>query len=77
MENKFVVVFLDEQGNEKSRKEFKTYKDISQQLNINYHLVRDIHLIGQGQKTKKFYHKDLTTSLKKIQILSIEKKFDF
>lgn len=77
MENKFVVVFMDEEGNEKYRKEYKTYKDISQQLKINYHLVRDIHLIGEGQKTKKFLHKDLSTLMKKIKILSVEKNFDF
>jgi hypothetical protein len=77
MENKFIVVFLDEEGNEKSRKEFKTYREISKQLNINYHLVRDIHLIGQGEITKKFYHKDLTTLLKKIKIINVEKTFDF
>ena len=64
---------MDEQGNEKYRKESKTYKDLSQQLNIDYHLVRDIHLIRQGQKAKKFLHKDLSTLLKKIKILNVEK----
>jgi hypothetical protein len=77
MENKFEVIFLDSDGNEKSRKQFKTYKEISEVLKINYHLVRDICLICKGDKNKKFYHKDLSILLKKIKIIEIEKTFDF
>lgn len=77
MSNKFLVSFLDAEGNTTKTEEFKSYKNIADKLNIGYHIVRDIHLIGLGQKTKKFYHKDLTTLLKKIKITTIEKTYDF
>lgn len=74
---KFQVIFLDENGNEKSKRDFKSYKDISENLNIGYHLVRDLHLISIGKKTKKFYHKDLQKLMTKIKIIEIEKEFNF
>ncbi len=76
METNFTVIFLNEEGQEKNRKEYKTYSEISKELNLGYHLVRDICLLGQGLKTKKFKHQKLINLMKKIQIKPKEISFD-
>lgn len=70
--NKFLVHLLNEDGSTKETKEFKSYKEITENLNIEYFLVRDINQITEGIKSKKFYHNNLSQLLKKIKIETIK-----
>lgn len=69
---KFEVVLLNEDGSVKESKQFKSYKDISDSLNIAYHLVRDINQISDGVMTKKFYHNQLNELLAKLKIHTVK-----
>ncbi len=70
--NKFEVVLLNADGTVKETKQFKSYKDISESLNIAYHLVRDINQICDGTLNKKFYHNQLNDLLTKLKIISVK-----
>ena len=69
---KFEVVLLNEDGTVKESKQFKSYKEISESLNIAYHLVRDINQISDGVMTKKFYHTQLNELLNKLKIHTVK-----
>jgi len=66
--NKFEVVLLNADGTVRESKQFKSYKEISESLNIAYHIVRDINQISDGTMSKKFYHNQLTELLTKMKI---------
>ena len=72
--NKFEVVLLNDDGTESGTRLFKSYKEITETLNIDYHLVRDINRICDGKLNKKFYHNQLNVLLKKIKIKTILQK---
>lgn len=69
---KFIVYLLNEDGTIKETKQFKSYKEITKNLNIEYFLVRDINQITEGKKTKKFCHNNLSELLKRIKIETIK-----
>lgn len=71
--NKYIVIFLKSDGTEDKSKEYKSFKEIENELGLNYHDVREIHKITNNKINKKFLHDNLKLLSQKIQIKSIIK----
>lgn len=74
--NKFTVVWLNENGEELRKKEFKSFREIENELNLDYHVIRELNKISDGVVTKKFLHPTLNILSKKIKIYSIIKSLN-
>ena len=71
MRTKYIVEFYDENGELEKTHECKTYREMAQITDIEYHNIRTLHMIGNGTLTKKFMHPTLTKLQKKIKIIDI------
>jgi hypothetical protein len=69
--NKFNVQWLKEDGSVDKQQEFKSFKAIESALNLDYHVIRELHKITDGKVQKKFTHDNLKKLSKKLKILSI------
>jgi hypothetical protein len=76
-QNKFRVEIFNDDNEKIKEKEYKSYTDIAQELDISYYDVRNIHLTTENKSTKKYIHNNLKELLKNIKIYSIKpvKKF--
>lgn len=69
--NKFNVQWLKQDGSVDKQQEFKSFKEIQNALQLDYHVIRELHKITDGKIEKKFTHDHLTKLSKKLKILSI------
>lgn len=74
--NKFNVIVYNEDGSIRNSKEFKSYQDIANTLNIDYYTVREINRITEGQAQKKFLHSHIKELMKTIKIETIKQTFN-
>ena len=56
-----------------AEKNYKSYRDIANVLHLEYHQVRELHLLNTNPK--KFLHPALKMLSSKYKILSIEPEF--
>ena len=68
---KFTLVVLKDDGTTQT-KNYKSYKEIADALSLDYHKVRELHLLTTNPK--KFLHSGLKTLSQKYKIISIEQK---
>jgi len=68
---KFTLIVSKDDGTTQT-KNYKSYKEIAEVLGLNYHQVRELHLLET--RPKKFLHLALKTLSAKYKIISIEKK---
>ena len=68
-QNKFKLIITKQDG-ETQEKDFKSYKEIANALNIEYHQVRELHLLSTNPK--KFLHSGLKILSSKFKIISNE-----
>jgi hypothetical protein len=71
--NKFNVVWLNEDGSVNRNKEYKSFREIEADLKLDYHVIRELNKISDGTITRKFLHPNLNIISKKIKIYSIIK----
>lgn len=71
--NKFNVVWLNEDGTENRSKEYKSFREIEIDLKLDYHVIRELNKISDGIVTRKFLHPNLNIISKKIKIYSVIK----
>ena len=69
--DKFTVQWLKEEGSVDKEKTFKSFKEIETYLQLDYHVIRELHKITDGKVKKKFTHDNLKKLSKKLKILSI------
>ena len=65
--DKFILTINTGKGGEIERR-YKTYKEIAEALQVDYHMVRQLHLIS----TKRFLHPGLKLLSSKYSIKSID-----
>ena len=73
-QNKFLVIVYDKNTGEQigDVKAFKSYKDIANAYNLEYHQVRELHLHQSEKHKKKFLHSTLQALGKQIKIMNVE-----
>jgi hypothetical protein len=71
--NKFNVIWLDAEGNVHKEQQYKSFKEIEEELGLDYHVVREINKISDNKITKKFLHDNLKELSKKVRINTIIK----
>lgn len=76
MNFKFTLKVLDESGNVKKEKVYKTLREIAKDLNIDYHQVRELNKITEGKINKKFLHSTLKELSEVIKIYDIKYKLN-
>lgn len=69
---KFNVVWLNDNGEEKQTKQYKSFKEISEDLHLEYHLIRELNKISDGTVQRKFLHPNLKYLSTKLKIESIK-----
>ena len=70
-QEKFQLIITKDDG-EIQEKNFKSYKDIAIALKLEYHQVRELHLLSTNPK--KFLHTGLKLLSTKYKIVSIAKE---
>jgi len=68
--NKFKVVIYENE-NIKSEKEYKSYKEICKELNIEYHQAQEINKRCENLVNRKFTHPHTAELLKTVKIYNI------
>ena len=71
MRDRFIVNMYDENEELKSSIVCKSYRQIAKETGEEYHVCRNIHLIGNGTIVKKFVHPMMKKLQKRLQILDI------
>jgi hypothetical protein len=74
--NKFLVKILNDDKTVKSEKEYKSFREIQADLNIDYHVIREINKITDGDIIKKFTHNTITELYEKLKIYKIKMKYN-
>ena len=74
--NKFLVKIFNDDKTLKSEKEYKSFKEIQADLNIDYHVVREINKITDGAIVKKFTHATITELFEKLKIYKLKTKYN-
>ena len=74
--NKFLVKVFNDDKTVKSEKEYKSFRDIEAELNIDYHVIREIHRISEGVIVKKFTHATITELVEKLKIYKLKMKYN-
>ncbi len=69
---KFIVDILDSDGNEKSKTEYKSFKEIAEALSLDYHIVRELNRMTESKIIKKFTHDNIKHLYKYIKIYNIK-----
>ena len=67
--DKFKLILTKEDGTT-SEKNYKSYREIANALQLEYHQIRELHLLSTHPK--KFLHSTLKTLSSKYKIISIE-----
>jgi hypothetical protein len=67
---KFVVAIETEKG--KTETNFKSFRDISESLNIDYHIARELNRMTENKVMKKFTHDNMKELFTKIKIYTIK-----
>ena len=67
-QNKMKLIITKDDGSV-SEKDFKSYRDIATALKLEYHVIRELHLLSTIPK--KFLHSGLKTLSKTYKIISI------
>ena len=71
MRDKFILETYNEDGEMIDSQIYKTYKQISYDINTSYANVKTINRITENILTKKFTHRQLTELLKRYKIRDI------
>ena len=74
--NKFIVRLFNDDKTLKSEKEYKSFRDIQAELNIDYHIIREIHRISEGIIVKKYTHNTITELCEKLKINKLKMKYN-
>jgi hypothetical protein len=72
----FKVQILNEDSSIKSEKLYKSLKEISTELKLDYYIVRELNKITDEIIKKKFLHPNMSLLSKKIKIFSLRKKLN-
>ena len=67
---KFVVAIETEKG--KTETNFKSFKDISESLNIDYHIAREFNRMKENKFMKTFTYDNMKELFTKIKIYTIK-----
>ena len=70
MKDKFILEIYDDEDNLITSTVYKSYKDICEKTNIEYHNCRTIHSICMGDVQPKYVHKTLKQSKSKTYVQS-------
>ena len=70
--NKFKLEVFNEDGTLHSTKEYKSYKDIASDLNLDYHIIRQLQMLTEGKIQRKFMHPQMSDLYAKIKIYNIK-----
>ena len=73
--DKFIVTVYDDSEQVVSEQRFKSYREIAEKYNIEYHQALSIHKYHEG-KQFKFMHATLADLVKKLKIVSIKKELN-
>ena len=71
MKVKYILELYDNDGELISSDKYKTYREIAQITNEEYHNCRAIHMIGNGTSKKKFLHPTLLKLQMKMKIIDL------
>ena len=74
--NKFIVRLFNDDKTLKSEKEYKSFRDIQAELNIDYHIIREIHRISEGIIVKKYTHNTIAELYEKLKIHKLKMKYN-
>jgi hypothetical protein len=70
--NKFRVCILDESGNVSEERTYKSLSSISEELKLDYHVVRRVHRLCNGEATvKRTLQNEMRQVMKRLQIFEI------
>ena len=70
--NKIELQILNEDGTVNAKKQYKTLRQLANELGIDYHTVRELNAVSQGKVNRKFSHNNMTMLLKKFRIVNIQ-----
>jgi hypothetical protein len=74
--NKFNVQILNENAEIMKEKQYKSYKEICDDIQLDYHVIRELNKICDGKVQKKFTHDHLTNLSKKLKITTIHNQLN-
>jgi hypothetical protein len=70
VKNEKLKLIITKDDGTTTEKNYKSYREIANALNLEYHQVRELHLLSTHPK--KFLHNGLKTLASKYKIISIE-----
>jgi hypothetical protein len=68
----YKVKILNDDNTVKAERDYKKLSDISSELNIDYHTIREIYRMTENKTTKKFTKTKTQELFNKIHIYDIE-----
>lgn len=71
---KVKLQILNDDGSVKTEKLYKSFKDLANDINIEYHIIRQINAVSEGKVIKKFTHPNMSILLKKFKVVNVKPK---
>jgi len=69
----YEVELFDDEGKTTKKLQFKKLTDVNDKFpNLNYYTIRELYLLGEGKKTRKFVHHNIAILQNKMKIRSIK-----
>jgi hypothetical protein len=76
MNNKYKLVILSNDGNIEREKDFKTLKEISDDLNVEIHLIRKVNKLTENRAINIKPHNTYKDLYDRVRIYNIKKEFN-